>query len=215
MPSLVVHLAVGGLLAALLLDDAFSPRAAAVVLAATALPDVDSFVGLLLPNAHRAAFHTLFLPLALVGLLAYDLRIRETSVLRAHFGPTAGRVAGVAVLSLAVAGIGLDFVTNGVNLFYPIHDQFFTLDGHLLLSNTRGVVQTFVQPPPADVAVSSTKNTHYYTAVDPTYPGVEPEKPVERVAPIVQSGWQLWLVLLGYAALAHSLLSARSRSRSA
>ncbi|GGL64923.1 metal-dependent hydrolase [Halocalculus aciditolerans] len=214
MPSLVVHLAAGCLLAVLLLDDDFTPRAAAVVLAATALPDLDSVVGLALPNAHRAALHTALLPVLLGFLLAYDLRIRDRSVLRARFGPTAGRVAAVALLALAAAGIGLDLVTNGVNLLYPLYDRFYTLDGHLLLSNTRGVVQTFVQPPPADAAVSTTANTHYSTAVDPTYPGVEPDEPVERVAPVVASGWQLWLVVLGYAAFARALLAARA-SRSA
>lgn len=207
MPSAVVHVGAGLLVGTLLLADAFSGRAILVVALATPLPDVDAFVGLVVANAHRAALHNAFFPLVLAAALVYDCRIAETSRLRRWFGPNAGRVAAVAVVSLTVAGIGLDYVTNGVNLLYPLHDQFYTLSGRLELTSTQGLVQTFLQAAPAHPA--TTANTHYATAVNPAGPGQHPSH-VERIAPIVESGWQLWLVLVGLGAVAWRYVADRA-----
>jgi len=207
MPSAVVHVGAGLLLGALLLDDAFSGRAILAVALATPLPDVDAFVGLVVANTHRAAMHNVFLPVVLGAALVYDCRIAETSRLRRWFGPNAARIAAVAVVSLAVAGVGLDYVTNGVNLLYPLHDQFYTLSGRLELTSTRGLVQTFLKAAPAHPA--TTANTHYATAINPTGPGQRPTQ-VVRIAPVVESGWQLWLVLVGLGAVAWRCVADRA-----
>jgi len=193
MPSTVVHLAVGAVVAAALLGDEFDGRSVAVVLAATALPDVDTFAGLVLQGAHRALLHTLLLPAVAGVVLAYDTRVRTASRLHARWGSRGVRVAWVALAALLLGGILPDLMTNGVNAFYPLHDRFFTVDGELLLSNQRGVVQTFV-----DLSAEperTTQNTHYWTGVDPS-PGDEPEN-VERIFPIVRSGFQLLVILIG------------------
>lgn len=209
MPSTLVHVALGGLLAAALLGAAYDLRALLVVLGVTALPDLDAFGAVLFSGAHRALLHTFLLPLAAVGVVLVDTRVREQSGLRDRAGSRGVRVTWVAILAFAVAGIGLDFVTNGVNALYPLVDQFYVLDGKLELSTTEGLVQTFVEVPaeagagagngsvPAPESVGTTENVTYTTGVDPAAdPGVE-SGPVERVFPVVRSGWQLLVVLAG------------------
>jgi hypothetical protein len=193
MPSTVVHLAVGAVVAAALLGDEFDRRSVAIVLAATAVPDIDTFVGLYMQGAHRALLHTLVLPAAAGAVLTYDTRLRPVSHLHGRWGPRGVRVAWVALAALLVGGIFPDLMTNGVNAFYPFYDRFLTVDGELLLSNQRGVVQTFV-----DLSADpkrTTENTHYWTGVDPT-PGKDP-KNVERIFPVVRSGFQLLVIVLG------------------
>jgi len=207
MPSTVVHLAVGATVAAALLGDEFDRRSVAVVLAATALPDVDTFAGLYLQGTHRALLHTLVLPGLGVVALAYDTRFRAVSRLHARWGARGIRVAWVALAALLLGGILPDLMTNGVNAFYPLYDRFLTVDGELLLSNQRGVVQTFV-----DLSADperTTANTHYWTGVDPTR-GKEPEN-VERIFPVVRSGFQLLVILLGAFTLGARSLEERQR----
>ena len=211
MPSTVVHVALGGILAASLLGDEFDGRALAVVLGAAALPDLDTLLGWWIQGGHRAMLHTTLLPLVVGGVLVYDLRLRKRSAIRSRWGPRGTRIAVVSLAAFAVAGIGPDLLSNGVNVFYPLHDQFYRLDGHLLLSNQRGVVQTFVelpepQPPggggggggapnAGGTAVGSTQEVHYRTGFDAAA-GEDPED-VERTFPIVQSGMELLVVLTG------------------
>lgn len=201
MPSELVHLAVAGLVAASLLGPAFDRRAVAVVLAAAALPDVDTFVGLVVPGAHRAMLHTLVLP-AVAGVVLVQQTRRPDSWVRRRYGGRGVRVAWVALASLLFAGIAPDLFTNGVNAFYPLHDTFYQVNGKLLLSNERGVVQTFVEL--GKTPERTTQNTHYWTGVDPTR-GEEP-KNVERIFPVVESGVQLLLVVLSASVLSVRLL---------
>jgi inner membrane protein len=195
VPSELVHLAFAGFLAVGLLGPAFGRRSVAAVLVATALPDLDTFASLLLPGVHRALLHSLVTAAVLAALVALDLR-RERSMLARLFGDHARRVGAVAVLAFVGAGITPDLVTNGTNLFYPVVDQFYTFSGHVRLSSTRGVVQTFVDLQPEPVAGGSgggtTQSRFYWTGVDPSR-GAEPEN-VERVFPVVNSGLQLLVV---------------------
>ncbi|WP_435065570.1 metal-dependent hydrolase [Halobaculum sp. EA56] len=202
MPSTLVHLALGGLLAAALLrEEAFDRRAVAVVLLATALPDIDSFVSPFLAGAHRSLGHNVLVPALVLALLVYDTRLREESWLRGRLGGTAPAVAWVALAGFAVAGVALDLVANGVNLLWPLHDQFYTLNGRAGLSNRRGFFQTFVDlSPPEPAEPATTETRHYATGVDPS-PGAEDED-VERVFPLVWAGWQLLLVATSVGVLA-------------
>lgn len=209
MVSTVVHAALAGLIAAALLRDAFGVRSLAVVVGAVVFVDLDVFVGLWITGAHRAAFHTLLLPLLLGGLLGYETLVRERSWLRTRFGADGVRTGWVAIVAITFAGIGPDLFTNGVNLLYPLHDQFYQLTGHLRFSTKEGLVQTFVELSPAEspagssggsgqVAVGSTEEVgdRYWTGVDPqpsqSGTGSTDE---ERVFPIVESGEQLLVVL--------------------
>ena len=196
MPSTVVHLALAGLIAAGLLGNAFSLRSLAVVFAAVVLVDFDVFVGFVLTSAHRAAFHTLLVPLAVAAFLTYDTRVRERSLLRDRFGTYAPRIGWVSLAALVFSAIGLDFFTSGVNIFYPLHDQFYQLDGKAVVTNEQGFVQTFVELDTGTVQakpLGSTEEMHVDSGVDPTR-GAEPEH-VRRVFPFVETGWQFLLVL--------------------
>jgi hypothetical protein len=210
MPSTLVHVAIGGLVGAALLTTEFDARAIACVVAVAAVPDLDAFAGLALPGAHRSLLHSLLFP-ALVGVgLLYDTS-RTESVLRATFGTRGVRIAWVSLAALLCGGILPDLFTNGVNVFYPVVDAFYTVDGELLLSDQRGLVQTFVevQPPEQAQPQPSTQTLHYSTPVDPT-PGGEPED-VERVAPVFQAGWELMVVLVSTAVVGVRLWDATRR----
>lgn len=206
MPSTLVHVALAGLLAAALLpDDYFDRRAVLLILAVAVVPDLDVFFGSVIRGAHRSLGHNLLLPGLAAALLAVDLRVRSRSTVRRVLGAGGGPTVAVAVVGFIVAGVGLDYVVNGANLLWPIHDQFYTANGRAILSNQRGFVQTFVDlspEPPSDGGgggggsqPKTTDNTHYSTGVDPTA-GSEP-KDVERVFPLVRSGWQLLVVVAG------------------
>ncbi|MFC6989239.1 metal-dependent hydrolase [Haloplanus sp. GCM10025708] len=208
MPSTLVHVAVGGIVGAALLAAEFDRRSVAVVLVAAAVPDLDTFTGIYLLGTHRALLHTFVLPAAVGGVLLYDARARPRSIVRDRWGARGVRVAGVALLSLLFGGILPDLMTNGVNVLYPLHDQFYTVDGELLLSNQRGLVQTFVELSPPEQP-RTTGNTHYWTGVDVAR-GEEPES-VERVFPVVRSGLQLLVVLLGALTVGGRLLESERR----
>lgn len=223
MPSTLVHVAFGGLIAGPLLGMDFDRRAAVAVAAATALPDFDAFVGLFFEAGHRTVGHTLVLPALLAVLLYAETRYRSDSTIRERWGDRGVRVAWVSLLSMAVAGICLDLVTGGANPLWPIHDQFYRVSGKVELSNTRGIVQTFVEWNPETESVDAnnfgnSSTVHVSTGVDPTPGGEsgplvgggesggggnngtggEPEV-IERVFPVVRSGWQLLVLVTGTA----------------
>jgi len=209
MPSTLVHVALGGLLGCALLGAAFSPRAIAAVLLAVAAVDLDTFLGWVVVGAHRSALHSFLFPLALAAAVAWDVRVRETSWLRERFGATAPRVAGVAVAAVAFAGVGPDLVTNGVNVLWPVHDQFYELTGRTYLSDRKGFVQTFVEFGGGDgggSGLGSTTERQYVTGADtnPDRSG-EPER-VERIFPLASSGTQLLLVATGALAVGQRVL---------
>ncbi|QSG10143.1 metal-dependent hydrolase [Halapricum desulfuricans] len=223
MVSTVVHAALAGLIAAALLRGAFGVRSLAVVVSAVIVVDLDVFIGLWVVGAHRAAFHTLLFPFLLAGLLGYETRLRDRSWLRDRFGTRGVRTGWVAIVAVVFAGIGPDLFTNGVNLLYPLHDQFYQLTGHVRLSTEEGLVQTFVDLSPSEspagssggsgqVAVGSTGEVgdRYWTGVDPqpSESGTE-SGGVERVFPIVGSGEQLLLVLTSAFVVGSRLLEER------
>lgn len=211
MPSTVFHAALAGLVAAALLGDEFDARAVAVAAGATAFIDLDVFLGWYVIGAHRAAFHTLLLPGAAAALLYYDTRIRPESRLRSKWGTYGSRVAWTAVAAVTFAGIGPDLTFNGVNLFYPLHDQFYAFDGELYYSTDRGIVQTFVDL--EESARGTTRETQFYTGVDPE-PGsagadAGGERSPERIFPVVANGDQLIVVVTSLVAVAGRLLDQR------
>ena len=204
MPSTVVHLAFAGMIAAALLGTAFDRRALLAVFAVTAIPDLDSFVALVSTAGHRTALHTLVVPIVLGGLLLVDTRWRDPSLVRGSWGARGVRIAWVAVLCYAVAGIGLDLFSGGANPLWPLHDQLYVIDGKVELSSRRGLVQTFLEwgdgGGPRPRALGSSEEVTVTTGVDPA--PTDDGEPVDRIFPVVRAGWQLLVLLVGTAVTA-------------
>jgi hypothetical protein len=211
MPSLVVHYAFVGLLAATLLGAAFDKRSLLLALAVVTFPDIDSFIALVSEVGHRAALTNLVIPAVLAFVLAIDLYVREESVIKTHWGAYGVRVAWFCVLVYAVGHVLFDAVSGGANLLWPIHDQFYQFRGRLELSTQRGIVQTFVETGggsadsggsssggglPTPNAMGNTSEIQMDTAVDPDPSGTK-EGPVDRIFPVARGGWQLYLLVVG------------------
>jgi hypothetical protein len=130
-------------------------------------------------------------------------------LLRERYGDRGVRVAWAAIAAVVVSAIGLD-LTNpaGVNLLYPLHDQFYAFDGAANVSSRAGAQQSFVEfsTPTAEPdggssggtrvdvgAQGSTQDYHVGSGVDPDK-GPE-SKDTRRVFPLVFRGWQLLLVV--------------------
>jgi hypothetical protein len=209
VPSLVVHLALAGLLAAAFFHEDFDARALAVVFVATTIPDLDVFTGFVIAGGHRSVLHTLLIPLGAGALLVYDTRLRAASLLESRWGLRGVHIAWVSLLAYAVAGIGLDLL-YGVNPLYPIHDQFYELSGKLVYSTQRGIVQTFVDLGGSEGLGSAKEVGHVSSGVDPSQ-GSEPED-VERVFPVARAGWELYLTLTSAVVLAVRLVGTRRQS---
>ncbi len=202
MPSTVVHVGFGLLIAAALLGTHFDRRAVIVVMAVTAFPDLDTFMGFFWTGAHRTVLHNIVLPLAVFAVLYWDVRYREESYVLSRWGEYGYRVGWVSVLGgWLVAHVLLDAFHNGVNLFWPLHDQFIDLSGHLYLSNERGIIQTFIEFDGFAVgeehARGTTEDMHYYTGVDP---GPDAPEDVERIFPVFDNGELGLLAVMGYLA---------------
>lgn len=200
MPSTLVHLALAGLVAAALLGDAFDRRALAVVFAVTAFPDVDAFLALVTTIGHRAALHTFVIPVLLGLVLWYDVAVREQSWVRGRWGPTGVRVAWVSLVCYATVSIGLDVADGVVNPFWPLHDQYYNVQGRLELSSRDGIVQTFVdlggQGTEAETRdVGTTADVELSTGANPQ--GDDP-----HLIPIVRDTWELVILLVGTAVTA-------------
>jgi hypothetical protein len=207
MAGTVVHMAFAGMLAAAFLGEAFDRRGLGVVLLVTAAPDLDSFIPLLTGVGHRTFLHNFVIPLTAGALLWADLR-RDQSWLRGRWGPRGVRIAWVSVVCYAVAAVGLDMVSGVVNPFWPIHDQFYSIEGKLVLSDQRGIVQTFIETGgdggsgsvPSPEPKGSSKEVNISTGVDPDPSGTQTDP--ERIFPIARAGWQLVVLLVGTAVTA-------------
>ncbi|WP_408958385.1 metal-dependent hydrolase [Natrinema sp. 74] len=211
MPSTVVHVAFAGLLGVALLGDEFDTRAILIVMGCVAVLDLDTLIGIVVPGTHRAALHNLWIVLVPAAVLRWDGAIREESIVRRRWGDRAPRVAWTTLAALLFAHILFDAFFNGVNLFWPLHDRFYDLSGSLLVSDQRGLVQTFVELEGSGLAESTargtTENTHYRTGFDPTRG--EPATGVERIFPVAATGERFVLTVAGLTAVGVRILEDR------
>ena len=203
MTSTIVHLAFAGLLAAALLGDAYEWKSVLLIFGLIVLIDLDSFVPLVVSFGHRAVFHNLLIPFVAGALVLADVYAREESYILDRWGPRGLRVAWVTVLCYAVAGVLFDMTDGVVNLFWPIHDQFYALEGSIELSDQRGIVQTFIETGgdegtsvPTPEAVGTTEEVEITTGVDPGEPET-PDKDPERIFPVIGASWELVVFLTG------------------
>lgn len=200
MPSLVVHYAFVGLLAATVLGTAFGRRSLLVALVVVTVPDIDAFIALFFSVGHRAATTNLVIPALGGAVLAVDLYAREVSYVRTRWGAYGVRVAWFCVVVYAVGHVLLDAITGGANLFWPVYDQFYSISGRLELSSQRGIVQTFVE---GSGGMGDSGEIQMSTGVDPNPSGDTPaDEPVDRIFPIARSGWELYVLVVGTLATA-------------
>ena len=191
MPSTVVHLAFGGLIAAALLGDDLDRWALAVVLVVVAVPDLDSFL-ISTDAGHRTVLHNLWVAVVPATLLLVDLHVRQESLLRRRWGEVGVRVAWVALLCYLTAHLALDIADGYVNVLWPVFDQFYTLDGSIELSSRRGIINTFSNGGvPLLEARGTSSETQITTGLDPG------EGQTERLFPVVRAGWQLVVLVTG------------------
>ena len=163
MPSEVVHLALGALLAAALLGEAFDRRSLAVVLAAAAAPDLDTFLGMAVMGTHRAALHTLLVPLALAALIAWDTRFRERSFLRRH-GDRWVLVPGTHRAALHTLLVPLGLATL---VYYDTHRDRSWIRRH----GDRGVLVAWTAV--AAYALAGIGPDLFFNGVNPLYPVID------------------------------------------
>ncbi len=208
MPSTLVHMALAGLLAAALLADDFSPRTVGIIFVMTAALDLDTFIGVVVPGTHRAALHNLWVPLLLLGILGWDRWGRDRSLLQSV---GLSRTAWVGLAAIVFAHLFVDAFYNGVNLFWPIHDQFYDFSGKLIYSDQRGFVQTFIEFEVTDQGTTvggettrgTTANTHYRTGIDPSR-GADPD--AERIFWLINNGELFAITVMSYAVVGYRIL---------
>ena len=198
MPSTLVHAGFAILLAAGLLKGAYDRRALAVILVIVVLPEADTVAGLWMDGAHRALLHNLTIPIVVGVWLYWDTRLRDPdrSWLRRQWGGWGVRIAWVGLFVHLFAHVLLDYAhLEGINVFYPVCDRFFRLEGELLFSTSDGLVQTFVDLEREDLgATGTTADVHVDNPVEPSE---EPDEETPILIPIAESGWQLYLALTG------------------
>ncbi|MCU4975766.1 metal-dependent hydrolase [Halobacteria archaeon AArc-m2/3/4] len=218
MPSTVVHVALAGMMGTALLGRKFDTKAILFVMGVTALIDLDTLVGIYFPGTHRAAFHNVFVVLVPAAVLLWDVKLREESFVRSRWGEYGYRVAWVTLVTVLFAHILLDAFFNGINLFWPLHDRFYDLSGKLLVTDQRGLVQTFVEFESGDdgtrgvsdsTARGTTADTHYTTGFDPTRD--EPPEDVERIFPIAGTGERFVITIAGFVTVLARIVEDRRR----
>jgi len=197
MTSTIVHIAFALLVAAALLGAAFDWRSVLLVVIVTALPDLDSFIALYTVAGHRTLLHNVWIGTVPAIALWADCNLRAESIVGRRWGPWGIRVAWVCIVCYLFAHVGLDLVDGVVNLFWPVHDQFYRLTGTIELSSQRGIVQTFVDGEGFLLfePEGTTRELEITTGVDPapTDDGSTPE----RVFPVIGAGWELVVLVTG------------------
>ena len=216
MPSSVVHIGFGLLLAVGLLGAHYDRRALVVVVAAISFPELDTVLGWVMAGAHRTVLHTMLTSVVAGGLLYWETT-RSDSWIRGRWGEYGIRVAWVALFAHTFAHLALDWAhLDGINVLWPLVDQFVALDGELYISS-EGLVQTFVDisldgetgAPVVDAGQGGDRASVHVS--NPAQPDAEPTgEPVDRRFPIAVGGWQLYLVVTGlFAVVARQLQTPR------
>lgn len=208
MPSTLVHMAIGALLGAAMLDEKLDKWAVLALMLAAMLPDVDSFISIFYPGMHRTLLHNLFFPALVFLPIFLDLQ-RENSFIEREWGEHAAHVMLACFVALTFAGIGLDAVGSGANLVWPVQDQYYHVSGVLVYEMPGGWENTLMDPDSS--GRGSTGEMYYGTAVDPERPhGVDIGS--QRRFPFFGNGMQLLFSMAAFLVVGYRLRSARAAS---
>jgi membrane-bound metal-dependent hydrolase YbcI (DUF457 family) len=223
MPSSAVHAGFALLIAIGLLGEYYDRRALTVLLAVLLLPEADTLAGWVMAGGHRTVLHNAVLPAVAISALFWETHYREVSWIRLRVGDYGTRVLWVGLFVHLFAHVFLDWThLEGVNMLWPLRDQFFLLEGEAYYSTAEGFVQTFVEvfedPDTGRQSVDvgggeSSENTHVSNPAQPSA-DPSPDQPVDRRFPIAVQGWQLYLVVAGtFAAVAKRFQSSHPSGR--
>ena len=206
MPPTLYNVALGVLLGLALLGAALDRRSLLIVAFAAGASDLDALVSLVIDGATNAVFHSVFLPAIVFVVLLWDTMFADRSWLIERYGWWGARTAWVVLAAYVVAGIVPDLLSEeGVNLLYPLVDQFYSVDGAFYYSTTDGIVQTYVGVGDdrllAVDRLGTTADHHVPTWVNPT-PGTGLRSDEPRTLTLVETGWQLVVVVTAIAATA-------------
>lgn len=211
MPSSLFHAAIGALIGLAILEEDFDKWALLAILTAALFPDLDAFIAIWIPGAHRVYLHNVFVILVPTLLLLFFTHVRDTGFFELHWGSAGERVAWTCIIVAAVAGIGPDLFQSGVNLFYPVHDQFYRFSGEILYSTQNGLIQTVFDM--QDAALGGTETHQYNTGVEPgeqldTNPegaGGDASTSADRRFPLFGNGIQLLLSFVTFAIVLYQM----------
>lgn len=189
MPSTVVHVSFALIIAcALIPNNRFTIKSLLIVALPVMFLDSDAFFYIVEEGLHRALFHNIIIPSVIVAILLYDISIRDESYIGRKFNSShAMSLIITSYTAVVIAGLGLDFADTGVNLFWPIHDQFYTLEGKFILSSENGIVQTFSE---FGTEKDTTDSVVYNTPINPSSSGEN-----SGTYPIAYKAWQLILII--------------------
>lgn len=208
MPSALFHIAIGLLIGLAVLGDDMDARALAIIAFAALLPDIDALLAFKFSGAHRVYLHNVFVFLVPAALL---LAARRAGYMRrvTTRWPDAERVLWTAVVVVAVAGVGLDAVASGANLLYPVHDQFYQVQGTVSYSPQHGFEQTVTDVDRA--RIGSSAEIYYPNGVE-LAPGRDPRQMTWRV-PLFGNTLQLLLSLTVFGIVGYRLRHRRGGIR--
>lgn len=205
MPSTVIHLSLAFIIACVLIpNDRFTVRSLLVVSIPVIFLDTDAFFYVVEEGLHRALFHNIIIPTVIVLIFFYDMFIRDESYIGERFNNTTATILiATSYTAVVIAGLSLDFADTGINLFWPIHDQFYTLEGKFVLSSEDGIVQTFSEFSSGESA-STTDSVVYNTPINPSSPSES-----DRVYPIAYKSWQLVLMIASVVLVPMKIIQAK------
>lgn len=194
MASTVVHISFAIIIACALIPiDKFSYKSLLLVILPVAFLDIDAMAFIIKEGMHRTLLHNIIIPSIFIIGIYYDIFIREKSFIEKYYAKKYVLIISTtSYIAVIFSGIGLDFASNGVNLFWPIYDRFYTLDGQFVLSSKDGLIQTFTDTFFENKNIKTTENHIYSTPVNPN-PESNDKSPL--ILHIAYTGWQIIIIL--------------------
>lgn len=209
MSSTVVHISFAIIIACSIIPiDKFSYKSLLLVVVPVAMLDLDALVFFIQEGLHRALLHNLIIPTIILFLILYDTIIRKESYIKNYYDEETVIIVSIAsYIAVVFAGIGIDFAANGVNLFWPIHDQFYTLEGQFVISSEEGIIQTFTDTFFESVNQGNAKTTDNHVYSTPVNPAPnQPNESSPLILHIAYTGYQIVIIITSIICLASKII---------
>lgn len=192
MPSVIFHIAIAILIITGIFEEKLNLKTIFLVIAVIMVPDLDALTEIFWLGTHRTLLHNLYIPLILSIIFIYDFYIRDNSYIQKNWGIYGKKLTIVIIFCLTFVSIGLDLFYNGVNLFWPIYDQFFILNGPIYYSTEEGLKLALFEIEKA----GPTSEVHLRTGFDMVQ-GTDPPN-IERIFVLFGTGNQFLISVLAF-----------------